>query len=239
MDIGHYLKLKDRNKAFKDLFRKTFGFKPGKINIYKMAFRHRSVDPKTENNNERLEFLGDAILSAVISELVYNSNPGSREGFLTQMRSKIVNRELMNKIALEMGIDQFIEYDKSIKSEGDFINDIFGNCLEALVGAVYIDKGYLFTRKFILNYIVRNYVDINELKTFEKNFKGRLFELAQRCRLEIRFITEESHQKNDIIYNVRVLVDGEEMGNGKSTRKKKAEQDAAKIAYERLVSDNA
>ena len=177
------------------MFRKAFGFKPGKINIYKLSFKHRSINPKTESNNERLEFLGDAVLSVVISELCYDSYPDSREGFLTQMRSKIVNREYMNKIALKMGIDRFIEYDKSINTNGDFINDIFGNCLEALIGAVYIDKGFIFTRRFILNYLVRNYVDIEELKSNERNFKGRLFELSQRRKMDIKFITEESHKK--------------------------------------------
>ena len=216
------------------MFRKAFGFKPGKINIYKLSFKHRSINPKTESNNERLEFLGDAVLSVVISELCYDSYPDSREGFLTQMRSKIVNREYMNKIALKMGIDRFIEYDKSINTNGDFINDIFGNCLEALIGAVYIDKGFIFTRRFILNYLVRNYVDIEELKSNERNFKGRLFELSQRRKMDIKFITEESHKKSEIIYTAKVLIDGEVKGSGSSTRKKKAEQDAAKIAYEEL-----
>lgn len=235
MTIREYLKLKDKNKAFRDLFRKAFNFKPGKVKLYKSAFVHKSVDSKTESNNERLEFLGDAILSAVISELCFVSYPEAREGFLTQMRSKIVNREFLNDISMKMGIENFIEYDKNINLNSDFINDIFGNCLEALIGAIYIDKGYTFTRKYILNSLIDKYVDIDELKSHEKNYKGKLFELAQHTRFEIQFITEESRKKHETVYTAKVQVDGKIMGEGISTRKKKAEQEAAKIAYDLLM----
>jgi ribonuclease-3 len=203
------------------------GFIPGNISLYKLAFRHRASEEVRNGiklSNERLEFLGDAILGAVIADLLFKKFPFKDEGFLTNMRSKIVNREHLNKLALKIGLDKF-----SIFESGQRSKSIYGDALEAFIGAIYLDKGYNTSRKYILHHLIGNLVDIDELESIEVNFKSKLIEWAQREKKSITFeLIDEIKNGNHKQLKVRVLLEGKEMASGIDYSKKKAEQMAAR-----------
>ena len=225
----------EKNK-FKSVFKQNFGFSPGDYNLYKQAFSHRSISSNLDSNNERLEFLGDSVLSLIISDMFYDYYPEGNEGFLSKMRSKIANREFLNRIAVNIGIDKFVKFDNNIKMDDRPLTDIYGNAFEAFIGAIYLDKGYMFTRKFIIERIISKYVDIRKIRELEKNYKGKLNELAQKENLEIKFLVDESKANHDIIYNAKVMIDKEILGKGSGHKKKQAEQIAAEEAYKTLIS---
>ena len=187
-----------------------------------------------ELNNERLEFLGDSVLSTVMTDYVYRKYPDVNEGFLTQIRSKVTNRAFLNKLALKLGFKEFVEYDRSIQMDNRPANNLFGNALEAFIGAIYIDKGYNFAYQFVIKKCIGEHIDINTLEQKEDNYKGRLYELVQRDKKEIRFIMEETEDQNHKIYTAFVIIDGKELGRGKGHKKKVAEQQAAEEAYKKM-----
>ena len=204
-----------------------------------MAFRHRSVAVEikngAKNSNERLEFLGDAILGSVIAELLFKLYPYKDEGFLTEMRSKIVSRANLNQLAKRLGLDEHIEYDnKSIgytSKQGSLLGDTF----EAMIGAVYMDKGYNFTRNFLLNRIIKPHVDIHTLEQTETNFKSKLIEWCQRHGKDITFeIVPNEEGENTKLFTVQVNVDGENCATGRDYNKKNAEKLAAEKACDFL-----
>jgi ribonuclease-3 len=204
-----------------------------------MAFRHRSVAVEikngAKNSNERLEFLGDAILGSVIAELLFKLYPYKDEGFLTEMRSKIVSRANLNQLAKRLGLDEHIEYDnKSIgytSKQGALLGDTF----EAMIGAVYMDKGYNFTRNFLLNRIIKPHVDIHTLEQTETNFKSKLIEWCQRHGKDITFeIVPNEEGENTKLFTVQVNVDGENCATGRDYNKKNAEKLAAEKACDFL-----
>ena len=159
---------------------KVIGFKPQSIQYYQKAFTHRSTNRTDLKGNpmnyERLEFLGDAMLSAVIAAYLYNEAPAGDEGYLTKMRSKIVNRANLNQLARKMGFDQLIVFDQKTVSVQSKHHSMLGDAFEALIGAVYLDKGYDFTRNFLLKRIVKPYIDVHTLEMTETNFKSKLIE---------------------------------------------------------------
>jgi ribonuclease III len=226
--------LPEKQKLFLKKFKNAFGFYPNNLQIYLQAFRHKSVAMQSEVNNERLEFLGDSVLSTVMTDYVYRKYADVNEGFLTQIRSKITNRAFLNRLALNLNFKAFVEYDKSIQLENRPANNIFGNALEAFIGAIYIDKGYNFASQFVIKKCIGEHIDINRLEQKEDNYKGRLYELIQRDRKEIRFIMEETEEDNHKIYNASVIIDGTEMGKGSGLKKKEAEQQAAEEAYKKM-----
>ncbi|MFH2142912.1 MAG: ribonuclease III domain-containing protein, partial [Bacteroidota bacterium] len=175
------------------LYKQLTGFFPNDIEIYQMAFSHSSAYVKNRNNqivnNERLEFLGDAIFEAMISDYLYRKYSDKNEGFLSQMRAKIVNRECLNEIAVKMNLDDFLKVSIDNLSNS---KDIFGNTLEALIGAVFIDHGYKKTTRFISNRIIKNHLNLADLEEKEINFKGRIFEWAQKNKKELSFSTTET-----------------------------------------------
>lgn len=208
------------------------GFTPDNIAVYHLAFRHRSTASEHPSgvklSNERLEYLGDAILGAIIAELLFKKFPYREEGFLTEMRSRIVNREHLNKLAMKLGIDHFMSgsIDPAAKSRS-----AYGDAFEALIGAVYIDKGYESTKHLIINRFVKHHVDIEGLENQDSNFKSRLINWAQRERKIIEFeLLEEVENAGKRLLRVRVLVDGVEMAQGEDYSKKRAEQIAAERA---------
>jgi len=205
------------------------GFYPNNLAVYKLAFSHRSSAEEHPSglklSNERLEYLGDAILGAVVAELLFKRFPFKEEGFLTEMRSKIVNREHLNKLALKLGIDHYMNgsIDPAAKNRS-----VYGDAFEALIGAVYIDKGYEVTRKLILHRFIRHHIDVEELEVLEKNFKSKLINWGQRERKNVEFeLIEEVENNGKRLLRVRVLVDGKEMAKGEDYSKKRAEQIAA------------
>jgi ribonuclease-3 len=211
------------------------GFYPANLALYKLAFRHKSIAMEVKqgikNSNERLEFLGDAILGAVVADLLFKKFPYKDEGFLTEMRSKIVSRENLNRLSVKIGLDKMLQtsLDKNNKSRS-----MSGDAFEALIGAIYLDKEYFVARAFILNRIIKNHVDIDLLEATEKNFKSKLLEWAQKERKIIIYeLLEEDPTLNKQL-KVRVMVDQEEKGIGIDFSKKKAEQLAAEEACKTL-----
>jgi ribonuclease-3 len=212
------------------------GFYPNNLSVYKLAFSHRSSAEEHPSglklSNERLEYLGDAVLGAVVAEMLFKRFPFKEEGFLTEMRSKIVNREHLNKLALKLGIDHYMNgsIEPAAKSRS-----IYGDAFEALIGAVYIDKGYEVTRKVILHRFIKHHIDVEELELIENNFKSKLINWGQRERKAVEFkLMEEVDNGGKRLLRVQVLVDGNELGKGEDYSKKRAEQLAAKQACDSL-----
>jgi len=224
------------------LFYRLFGFFPKKIELYELALLHKSVGARDSNgklaNNERLEFLGDAIISAVISDIVYKHFREKEEGFLTNIRAKIVQRESLNKIAIEMGIPTLIQL--PMKSGQLHGNNVFGNALEALVGAIYLDQGFGRCKEFIQHRIIDESLNINSLANKEVNFKSRLIEWGQSHKVPVVFEVFETLQnrQNEVTFQTKALINGEIGGIGIGHSKKESQQQAAKIAIKEL-QDNA
>lgn len=214
------------------------GFVPGNLSLYKLAFRHKSVAQNikkgVKNSNERLEFLGDAVLGSVVAEVLFKLYPYEDEGFLTELRSKIVSRNNLNQLARKLGFDKLIEYDSRMLNssrQGSLLGDAF----EALIGAVYLDKGYDFTKSFLVNHIIKAHVDIHTLELTETNFKSKLIEWCQRHGKDITFyLVGNLEGENSKLFTVQAIVDGEVMGQGKEFSKKNAEKLAAEKACESL-----
>ena len=212
--------------------RNLLGFYPNNLAVYKLAFCHRSSAEEHPSgiklSNERLEYLGDAVLGAVVAELLFKKFPYKEEGFLTEMRSKIVNREHLNRLAIKLGIDHFMNgtIDPAAKSRS-----VYGDALEALIGAVYIDKGYTVVRKVLLDRFIKHHVDLEELEELDANFKSKLINWGQRERKKVEFeLLEELDNGGKRLLRVRVMVDGAEMARGEDFSKKRAEQIAASKA---------
>lgn len=215
------------------------GFVPGNVALYRMAFRHRSVaivmKNGSKNSNERLEFLGDAVLGSVIAEELFKLYPYKTEGFLTEMRSKIVSRVNLNQLSRKLGLGELLEYDNRIVNFPNKQSSLLGDAFEALIGAIYLDKGYDFTRKFILNRIIKPHVDIFTLEKTESNFKSKLIEWCQRQGKEVSFeLVENQEGESNRLFTISALIDGENHGIGRDYNKKNAEKLAAEKACEAL-----
>jgi ribonuclease-3 len=224
------------DKQLKQAIKSILGYKPRNIHLYHQAFLHRSVTQATGNgiriNNERLEFLGDAILDAVAADFLFKTFPTRDEGFLTEMRSKIVSRAMLNKLSQKMGIDQLIQLDTA--STGAF-RSFKGDAFEALIGAMYLDRGYDFTRKVILDRIINRYFDMDELVNHEVNFKSKVIEWAQRERKQTQFnVADEVGSGYKKQYIVDLLVGGDVFGRGQDYSIKGAEQNAAEKAWQKI-----
>lgn len=209
------------------------GFVPGNIDLYKIALSHRSIKETSEENNERLEFLGDAVLSSIIAHHLFKKYPYKDEGFLTEMRSKMVNRQKLNEIALKMGLKKISLYNKN--DHALKISQIFGNTLEALIGAVFLDKGYNKTQKWVENYIILPHLFINELENIEINIKNKLYGWASKNGKSVEFATlNESLEKGRRLFTIAATVDGQIIAQAKGFNKKDASHIAAQLAVEKL-----
>ncbi|MCX6293514.1 MAG: ribonuclease III [Sphingobacteriales bacterium] len=209
------------------------GFIPGNIDLYKIALSHRSIKEFSEENNERLEFLGDAVLSSIIAHYLFKKYPYKDEGFLTEMRSKMVNRQKLNEIALKMGLKKISLYNKN--DHALKISQIFGNTLEALIGAVFLDKGYNKTQKWVENYIILPHLFINELENIEINIKNKLYGWASKNGKSVEFATlNESLDKGRRLFTIAATVDGQIIAQAKGFNKKDASHLAAQMAVEKL-----
>lgn len=226
----------------KDLYKaicNLFGYYPGNITLYKIALSHKSGPhhyfPGQAINNERLEYLGDAVLSSVIADYLYRLFPNQNEGFLTEMRARIVSRSRLNRLAIKLGLDKLIYNGGLARSTS---KSIYGDTFEAVIGAIYLDKGYAFTRKIILNRIVRVHLDILEIEKTDTNFKSRILEYAQREKKTLEFkVVEEVGEGYRKQYIVEVLIDGEMISKGQDFSIKGAEQRAAEQACEKVVTE--
>lgn len=215
-----------------------FGYYPGNIFLYKLAFRHKSQPLELQNgnrvSNERLEYLGDAVLSAIVADHLFKMFPFKDEGFLTEMRSRIVSRAQLNKLSQKLGIDTLI----LVNNDGNNVyRSMKGDAFEALVGAIYLDKGYNFTRQLLIEKVISRHFDLHELENNNTNYKSRIIEWSQREKRGIEFVllNEVGHGYNKQ-YVVDVLIDSVSMGKGRDYSIKGAEQDAAMKALMQLES---
>lgn len=233
------LKLSKRNsKADKKLItaiRTIAGFTPSNLELYHLAARHSSKAKETNGfreSNERLEYLGDAILGAMVADYLFKKYPFKDEGFLTEIRSRIVNRESLNNLARKIGVGSIVQYDQK---NTQLQQVILGNTLEALVGAVYLDKGYLRCKKFVIDKLIQPYFDLEVVINSNTNHKSRLIEWAQRNSKEIRFeVSTLKGGRNSKEFSAQTFLDEQPFGTGFGYTKKKAEQDAAQKTCEML-----
>lgn len=229
------------DKVLLKAIRQITGSKPSNLQLYKLALIHSSVAKEMRDgyreSNERLEYLGDAILGAVVAEYLFKKYPYKDEGFLTEIRSRIVSRESLNLLARKIGIDHLVVYDaKRSKSSPQSFKYLYGDAMEAFVGAVFLDKGFQFCRRFIIDKLLGNHFDMDEVVETDTNYKSRLIEWAQRNNKQVRFelLSERSHGSHRQ-FKVQVILDGEEVSRGNGYSKKKAEQDAARKACEQFT----
>jgi ribonuclease-3 len=222
-----------KTREFQKQLSNILGFSPGKVSIYKTALSHRSVREGADENNERLEFLGDAVLSSIIAHYLFRKYPYKGEGFLTEMRSKMVNRQKLNEIALKMGLKKitfYNKFDNALK-----ISQIFGNTLEALIGAVFLDKGYKKTQQWVEEYIIYPHMFTDDLEVLEINIKNKLYGWANKNGKSLEFPTlEEKIEHGRRLFTIAASVDGEVIAEGKGYNKKDASQIAAQLAVEKL-----
>ncbi|MCX6350686.1 MAG: ribonuclease III [Bacteroidetes bacterium] len=212
------------------------GFTPGNFSFYRLAFMHKSgLENIHQQSNERLEFLGDAVLSLLIAENIYHKFPEKDEGYLTKLRSKISSREFLNNLGYEMEIDTLITLNKGVHRDAEIVDSMVGNALEAFFGAIFLDKGYAKTKVFFEKIVLIKYIDFEEAVTTETNHKSALLEWGQKHSKTISFVlTHTQHFKDHDLYTISVKIDGETHGTAKANRKKRAEQEAAKITLEKL-----
>ena len=224
---------KQTGSSFKKELKNILGFQPKNMSLYKTAMTHRSVREGADENNERLEYLGDAVLSALIADYLFKRYPYREEGFLTEMRSKMVNRAQLNDIAVRMGLKKVTLYNKmdgSLK-----VSQIFGNTLEALVGAIYLDMGYKKTSKWVLECIILPHMFMDDLEVLEINHKNKLYGWANKNGKVLEFETlNEKLENGRRLFTIAAVVDGNNIAEAKAFNKKDASQIAAQIAVEKL-----
>ena len=229
---------KDRESYF--CFYRILGFFPRDIRFYQQALLHKSTSVRSEKgrplNNERLEFLGDAILDAIVGDIVYKHFEGRREGFLTNTRSKIVQRETLNKLAVEIGLDKLVKYSTRSSSHNSYM---YGNAFEAFIGAIYLDQGYERCKQFMEKKILKNYIDLDKMSRKEVNFKSKLIEWSQKNKMEVSFELIEQFLDRDYnpMFHTEVRIESLSAGTGTGYSKKESQQNAAKMAIKKLRTD--
>lgn len=216
---------------------RTLGLLPGKLNLYEIAFIHKSASTTLNNgkviNNERLEYLGDAILDAIIADYLYTRFPDKNEGFLTQLRAKLVKRKMLNKLADNLGLSPLL-VSRTNADQPKF--NLLGNALEALIGAIYLDKGYVRAKGYVIRKVLNKYVDLEKLSVKESDFKSRIIEWAQKNKQEINFVSrEDSNEGSNVTqYTAKLILEEKEIGSGSGHSKKEAEQKAAEQALSHI-----
>ena len=220
------------SRDFRKKIRQITRFAPNKIASYKQALRHHSISTKihengTKDSNERLEYLGDAIINSVVAEYLFKKYPFENEGFLTELRSKIVSRSSLNDLALKIGLSKLVEYDRKALQNINLRNSIFGNALEAFVGAIFLDADYKKAKYFIVENLLQIHLDVDKLKETETNFKGRLIEYSQKEGSVLEFEVSEDSSNKIKQYKVTVLLNKEPKGQAEHASKKLAEQMAS------------
>ena len=233
-------KFSKEDKVFKADLKKILGITPGNICLYKTAMVHRSVSISltngTSDNNERLEYLGDAIIDAVVADYLFELYPTKREGFLSQMRSKIVSRKTLNTIAQSSGITKHIVVRQGINIAEN--KNLFGNTIEALIGALFLDKGYACAKQVFINQLLVKHINFEQLELEEVDYKSRLIEWGQKYKLPVIFSSAEEqdtaeHQKRFVAC---VTLNDEQIGKGRASSKKEAEQRAAHSAWDYIAT---
>ena len=231
--IERFLGRKKNIQTLEKQLHNVLGIKPGNISLYTIAISHRSVKESPNENNERLEYLGDAILSAIVADYLFQKYPYKGEGFLTEMRSKMVNRQQLNELAIKIGLKKITLYNKidgSLKG-----SQIFGNALEAIVGAVYLDKGYAKTKTWVTKHMIIPHLYVDDLEQIDINLKNKLIGWASKNGKVLDFETiSEKLENNRRVFTIAVVLDGEQITTARAFNKKDASQIAANTAIAKL-----
>ncbi len=220
-------------KALSDYIHNVFGFRPKNVALFQVAFTHKSKSDAYVGNyhisNERMEYLGDAVLGAAVADYLFRTYPTQSEGFLTEMRSKIVSRSSLNKLSQKLGFVDYIKFNAEKKSIGAF-KSLGGNVFEALMGAIYLDRGFDFAKHIIIDRIIRIHIDVEQLQQTETNFKSKLLEWAQKSKkkknIEFRLL-DETMANNKKLFHVQVFINGKPFAEAIDLSIKRAEQTAA------------
>lgn len=230
----------EKDKQLSKAVKHIIGRKPYNIRLYALSMKHSSIAQESnkvkgfKESNERLEYLGDAVLGGVVAEYLFKRYPYKDEGFLTEIRSRIVNRESLNRLAVKIGLSQLVEFEGK-KRPGISHKSIYGDAMEAFIGAIYLDKGFHFTKRYIIQKLLMQHYDLDELIDTTLNFKSLIIEWAQKNGRNVEFaISKQGGSKNNKQFKVNLIIDGEIMATGSGYSKKKAEQDAARKTCEQL-----
>jgi ribonuclease-3 len=219
---------KSQDKKLVGAVKSITGFSPGNLSLYRLATIHSSKSKEVNGfreSNERLEYLGDAILGAAVADYLFKKYPFQDEGFLTEIRSRIVNRESLNQLAHKLGLQNIVQYDAK---NTQLQQVILGNTLEAIVGAIYLDKGYLRSKKFVIEKLILPFFNLDTVINSNTNFKSKVIEWSQRQGKSVRFeMLEMKRTRNTKEFTSQVFIDDQPAGKGFGASKKKAEQDAA------------
>jgi len=224
-------------REFSSRLRKILGFRPGNLRLYEIAFIHRSASftlPDGKKiNNERLEYLGDAILDAILSDFLFEKFPDTSEGFLTKIRSRIVNREVLNELAVSMGINKILV---SNISSAHSTKNLYGDAFEALIGSIFLDKGFRKTKKFFIKNVFSKYLDINKIVNTDPDYKSLVFEWVQKRKANLIFTYNDEYdfKTKKSIFTTTLFINKEEFGKGQGVSKKEAEQEASNLAWKRI-----
>lgn len=213
------------------------GFRPGNLKLYEVAFIHRSASLTLPDgkkvNNERLEYLGDAVLEAILSDYLFEKFPDASEGFMTKIRSRVVNRESLNQLAVSMGINKILV--SNISSVHPTKN-LYGDALEALIGSVFLDKGFKKTKKIFIKNVFNKHLDLNLIVNTDSDYKSLVFEWVQKHKSNLIFKYNEEYDfnKKKSIFSTTLIIDKKELGTGQGSSKKEAEQEASSHAWKSL-----
>jgi len=224
-------------REFGTRLKHLLGFRPGNLRIYEIAFIHRSASftlPDGKKiNNERLEFLGDSVLDGILSDFLFEKYPDANEGFMTKIRSRIVNREVLNQLAISMGINKILV---SNISSGHNTKHLYGDALEALIGAVFLDKGFRKTKRFFMKNVLEKYLDLETIIHTDNDYKSLVFEWVQKKKANLNFTYNEDYDFDlkKSVFSTILQIDKVEFGKGQGASKKEAEQEAACQAWEKL-----
>ncbi|MCQ2286832.1 MAG: putative dsRNA-binding protein [Bacteroidales bacterium] len=230
---------KEEDRKIVDFLRNVFGFTPSNIDLYKIACTHRSVSGRNsvsgKLNNERLEYLGDAVLGSIIAEFLFKKYPLEPEGVLTEMRSKLVSRKRLNQLSMKIGLHNLLQIDPHT-----FAKSADGDAFEAVVGAIFLDKGFEKTKKIVLNNIFLMHLDIDAIFLEEDNFKSKLLSWCQKLHKKFEFVhTEVEKGGKSCLYKTEILIDDELMGEGFGRTIKLADQDASEHVWHKISENNA
>ncbi|MDW8287434.1 MAG: ribonuclease III [Flammeovirgaceae bacterium] len=237
--LSLFKKSSPKDKKLAAALKQIMGCYPNNIQLYHLAMKHASVASENhagfKESNERLEYLGDAVLGAVVAEYLFKKYPYKPEGFLTEIRARIVNRDSLNSLAIKTGLSKLVEYEGK-KTGSTAFKSIYGDAMEALIGAIYLDKGFEFCKKFITDKILSQYLDVEKVIETTTNYKSLIIEWAQKNNYKIEFFSDEDgenrHQKQ---FKAILFINGNKLAEGRGLNKKKAEQDAARKAYEAIL----
>jgi len=227
------------DKKFRQSIKNIFGFYPGNVFLYKLALRHKSATIKYKGgikiNNERLEYLGDAVISLIVADFLFRRFPYKSEGFLTDMRSKIVSRSSLNKLANKLGLKKYMQIGSS---EQIHSRSAGGDAFEAMIGAIYLDKGFRFTKKIVIKHILSIHYDLDKLQKEEISYKSKMIEWAQKTKQKLDFVLEEEKQKDGRIrYKITTFVDDKPLESAYDYTIKGAENLSAEKSWSKLAGN--